>query len=217
VNAASTNHPSNASSRVFVVDDDQALRTMLVETLTAAGLVTHAYASADEFMADFDPRVTGCLVLDLNMPGTSGLELQHWLGPRGGHIPIIFLTGSADVPTAVEAMRAGAVDCLQKPVDPEVLLQRIGAALELEQRLRRVEDNVAENRRKLARLSTREREICEMLIEGLASKEIGRKLAISTRTIEHHRANVLHKIEAANVVELARILLSVRHGSAPPR
>jgi FixJ family two-component response regulator len=217
VNTTSIDHPTGAASCVFVVDDDEALRRLLVETLAKAGLVARAYASADDFIADFDPRLTGCLVLDLNLPGTSGLELQRWLAPRGGHLPIVFLTANADGPTADEAMRAGAIDCLQKPVDRDVLLERVGIALELEQRLRPVHSNVAVNRRKIALLSKRELEICELLIEGLASKEIARKLAISTRTVEHHRANVLHKVEAANVVELVRIFLSVRDSVAPPR
>ena len=213
--SSSVQRSTSTPSCVFVVDDDAALRAMLVVTLTKAGFAARAFASADEFIAAFDPRVSGCLLLDFNMPGTSGLELQRLLAARGVHLPIVFLTGKADVPKAVDAMRAGAIDILQKPFDRAVLIERIGAALALERRLRETEGSVAANRNKIALLTKRELQICELLVDGLASKEIARKLTISTRTVEHHRANVLRKIEASNVVELARIFLAARKTGPP--
>lgn len=202
---------------VCIIDDDDALRSMLVQTLEKAGFRTKPYASALEFSGAFDPSVPCCLLLDLSMPGMSGLQLQRWLAERGVHVPIVFLTGDADVPAAVEAMRGGAIDFLQKPIDRGILIERIRVAVAAEQRMRQIESNIATNRKKIARLTPRELQVCELLVHGLASKEIARKLEISTRTAEHHRASILRKIEATNVVELARIYLAARAQRTTPK
>lgn len=194
------------TSTVFVVDDDASVRDGLALQLEAAGFAVAAFASAEEFLGAPLPDGPGCLVLDVRMPGMSGPELQQELLVRGAYLPIIFLTGYGDIPLAVKTIQSGAVDFLTKPVDGQVLLERVQAALRLAEQARQRESNYQAIRQRLAGLTERERQVLELAIAGHANKEISRILSISARTVEHHRSHILLKTGAANLFELARMV-----------
>lgn len=189
----------SAPCKVYVVDDDAAVRNGLTAMFDAAGLAVEAYSSAKAFLDAYRPEWAGCLVLDVNMPDMTGPELQAELNHRGVQLPIIFLTAHGDIPMTVNAIKAGAVDFLTKPADGAVLLRLVRAALA---RSTQVSDG-------LASLTEREREIMVRVAAGLASKEIARELAISHRTVEIHRARVMQKMQARSVLELANIARSL--------
>ena len=187
---------------VFVVDDDEALREALCRLLEGAGWHVECYADGAAFLADYREERPGCLLLDIAMPGLSGLDVQRALKQRGLTIPIVFLTGHGDIPMAVEAMRAGAVDFLEKPVEGGALLKRVHRALGLDRERRAKHADVCEARRRYTRLSSREREVLALVGSGLSSKEIARKLGLSHRTVEAHRANVMRKMDARSLADL---------------
>lgn len=191
---------------VFVVDDDPAVRESMGLLMASAGLRSRGFSSAREFLTAYEPGTPGCLVLDLRMPGMSGIELQAEMERRSATLPIIFLTAYADVPTAVGAVRAGAVDFLQKPVDGGRLLKRVRDALGIDSRsrARRSEAEVARGR--LARLTAREAEVLRLVVEGSSNKAIARNLGISRRTVETHRARIMRKTDAASLADLIRIV-----------
>ncbi|NJD18010.1 MAG: response regulator transcription factor [Gemmatimonadetes bacterium] len=195
-----------ARPTVYIVDDDPAVRESMAMLMTSAGLGAFPFASAREFLEGYEPGVPGCLVLDVRMPGMSGTDLQAELERRGVELPIIFLTAYADVPMAVGALRAGAVDFLQKPVDAARLLGRVREALALDAaaRARRSESEGARTR--LSRLTPREREVLELVVAGHTNKGIARSLRISRRTVETHRARIMRKAAAASLPELIRIV-----------
>jgi FixJ family two-component response regulator len=186
-------------AKVYVVDDDAAVRNGLSAMFDAAGLAAEVYDSAAAFLAAHRAEWMGCLVLDLNMPHMSGLELQTELNRRGSTLPIIFLTGHGDIPLTVNAIKAGAVDFLTKPVNGALLLTRVRAALAQSMQ-------VSEG---LAGLTEREREVMVRVAAGYASKEIARELDISHRTVEIHRARVMQKMKSRSVLELANIVRSL--------
>jgi two-component system response regulator DctR len=193
---------------VFFVDDDAAVRDSITELVESVGLESEDYASASAFLDAFDPQRPGCLVLDVRMPEMSGLELQRRLNALGVNMPVIVLTGHADVPMAVEAMKAGAVDFLQKPYRDQALLDSINAALSMDSATRRssIEADSLDQRR--ATLTEREREVLDLLLAGRISKEIARVLAISPRTVEAHRRNLLQKFGVGSAKELLRLFAS---------
>jgi two-component system response regulator DctR len=193
---------------VFVVDDDAAVRDSIAELIESVGLQAECYASAAEFLDKLAPRRPGCLVLDVRMAEMSGLELQQRLNTLGISMPVIMLTGHGDVTMAVEAMKAGAVDFLQKPYREQALLDSINAALMKDATDRRSEavDETLDLR--LAGLTEREREVLNHLRMGKTSKEIARILAISPRTAEVHRRNLLRKLGFRTVKELMLVLAS---------
>jgi FixJ family two-component response regulator len=198
---------------VFVVDDDDAVRDSLRLLLKSAGMACEVFASAQEFLSTYEPSRPGCLVLDVRMPGMSGLEMQHELNLRGAMIPVIFITGHGDIPMAVEAMQHGAFDFLQKPFRDQELLDRVQRALtrDLENRIRlRQTDRI---RDRLATLSPREREVLELVTQGKANKMVAGDLGVSQRTVEIHRAHVMQKMEAGSLAELVRMMMAI----APPR
>jgi two-component system response regulator FixJ len=201
------------SQTVFVVDDDDAVRNSLRLLLKSAGLSTEIAASAQEFLSNYDTAHPGCLVLDVRMPGMSGLEMQHELNVRGATIPVIFITGHGDIPMAVEAMQHGAFDFLQKPFRDQELLDRVQRALtrdtEYRARLRQT-DRIRE---RLASLSPREREVLDLVTQGKANKIVAGDLGVSQRTVEIHRAHVMQKMEAGSLAELVRMMMAV----APPQ
>jgi FixJ family two-component response regulator len=205
---------------VHVVDDDAAVRQGLEQMLGAAGFEVRAFASAEAFLAACKEGCAGCVVLDVAMPGMSGPELQAALLDRGLDLPIVFLTGHGDVPTSVRAMKAGAVDFLEKPVAGATLIATVHNAMALE--ARRHEDQAlrAVAQARYAKLTGREREIMALAVRGLANKEIGKQLELSHRTVEIHRARAMRKMHAANLLELARAaaLCGIADGSggAPP-
>ncbi len=194
-------------STVFVVDDDDAVRTSLRLLLKSVGLPVETYASAQEFLDAFDAERAGCLVLDIRMPGMSGLELQQKLNELHAIVPIVFITGHGDVPMAVEAMQHGAVDFIQKPFRDQDLIDRINQALEKDRENR---DGLRERdviRRRIGQLTPREREVLELVTKGKANKVIAGDLDVSQRTVEIHRARVMEKMGASSLAHLVRMVI----------
>ena len=192
---------------VFVVDDDEAVRTSLRLLLKSVGLPVETFASAQEFLDQFDPRRAGCLVLDIRMPGMSGLELQQHLNDRHSIMPIVFITGHGDVPMAVEAMQAGAVDFIQKPFRDQDLIDRINRALDKDREMRSELRERDEIRRRMSQLTPREREVLELVTQGKANKVIAGDLNVSQRTVEIHRARVMEKMGANSLAHLVRMVI----------
>jgi FixJ family two-component response regulator len=195
---------------VFVVDDDEAVRTSLRLLLKSVGLQVETFASAQEFLDQFDPDRAGCLVLDIRMPGMSGLELQQQLNERHSIMPIVFITGHGDVPMAVEAMQAGAVDFIQKPFRDQDLIDRINRALEKDKAMRGSLRERDEIRRRMSQLTPREREVLELVTQGKANKVIAGDLNVSQRTVEIHRARVMEKMGAASLAHLVRMVIEAQ-------
>lgn len=195
---------------VFVVDDDEAVRASVAMLLESVTLPVETFASGREFLDAWAGDRPGCLVLDLRMPGLSGLELQERLAERGSRLPIIFLTGHGDVPDAVAAMRAGAVDFLRKPFRDQDLLDRIQQALEVDRARRTAAGERAELAARLERLTPREREVLDRVVAGQPNKQIAAELGVSDRTVEIHRARAMAKMEAASLAELVRLVLRAR-------
>jgi two-component system, LuxR family, response regulator FixJ len=195
---------------VYVVDDDQAVRSSLSLLMKSVGLRCLAFASAAEFLRGYDPERSSCLVADVRMPGMSGLELQSELGERQIDIPIVFITGYGDVPMAVEAMKAGAVDFIQKPFRDQELLDCINTALQEDGERRSARADASEAHKRLATLTPREAEVLDKVVLGCANKVIALDLGVSQRTVELHRARVMQKMGVRSVAELVRIVEKVR-------
>ena len=187
---------------VFIVDDDAAVRDSIQELVESVGLRAEGYASAFAFLDSFQPRHSGCLVLDVRMAAMSGLALQERLNELGFNIPVIVLTGHGDVPMAVQAMKAGAVDFIQKPYRDQTLLDSINAALVLDAAARHLANAAESLEHQLATLTEREREVLNQTLTGSTSKEIARELSVSPRTVEAHRQNLLRKLGIGTVKEL---------------
>ncbi len=202
---------------VNIVDDDEAVRSAMRLLLKSVGLPAVAYASAQQFLDSYDPSYPGCVVLDVRMPGMSGLELQQLLNLRGAMIPVIFITGHGDVPMAVEAMQHGAFDFLQKPFRDQDLLERVQRAL-TKDRANRVQ--LRERHRLRERrdsLTHREREILNLMTRGKPNKVMAADLGVSQRTVEIHRARVMEKMHAASLAQLVRMAMDLDQDTAPPR
>jgi two-component system response regulator FixJ len=195
------------ASTVFVVDDDEAVRNSLRFLLKSVGLATQTLASAREFLDSYKPQQPGCLVLDVRMPGMSGLELQQQLNLRGAVIPVIFITGHGDVPMAVEAMQQGAFDFLQKPFRDQDLIDRIQRALERDSRNRTTLAQHTKIRERLDSLTEREREVLTLITRGMPNKVMAAELGVSQRTVEIHRARIMEKSGAASLAQLVRMVL----------
>ena len=195
------------ASTVFVVDDDEAVRNSLRFLLKSVGLATQTLASAREFLDSYRPQQPGCLVLDVRMPGMSGLELQQQLNLRGAVIPVIFITGHGDVPMAVEAMQQGAFDFLQKPFRDQDLIDRIQRALERDSRSRTTLAQHTKIRERLDSLTEREREVLTLITRGMPNKVMAAELGVSQRTVEIHRARIMEKSGAASLAQLVRMVL----------
>jgi len=193
-----------AEPTVFVVDDNPGLRRSLQSLLEAARLPVETYASAQEFLERYDSERPGCMVLDVRLRRENGLELQEELRRRHVTLPIIVMTGYGDVPTSVRAFKGGAIDFLQKPVDPKKLLTRIREALELDRQGRAIAVQRAAVLAGIARLTPRERQVMNLLAIGNSSKEVAATLKISARTVEGHRRVVLRKMGVSSVAHLAR-------------
>jgi FixJ family two-component response regulator len=190
---------------VFVVDDYTPGRKSISRLLHAAGFVVAAFASAQEFLAQYDPAARGCLVLDLAMPDVSGLELQSILAEKGSFLPIVFLTAHGDVSTSVQAMKHGAVDFLTKPVNDEDLLAAVRVAMEKDRVLRREQTELFEIRERLTTLTPREREVLEYVVAGRLNKQIASDLGTVEQTVKVHRAHVMQKMKVHSVAELVRL------------
>jgi len=201
-----------ATTAVFVVDDDEGVRTSLSILLDSAGYRPVAFAAAGGFLAQYDLASPGCLLLDVRMPGMSGMELLQELSRRGAFLPVIFITGHGDVPMAVEAMKSGAFDFLQKPFSPRDLLDRIARALTADAEARHALSLTDELRRRHSTLTPREKEVMDLIIAGNANKVIAMDLGLSERTVEIHRARVMEKMATRSVAHLVRMALAL----APP-
>ncbi|MBL1264020.1 response regulator transcription factor [Methylomicrobium sp. RS1] len=200
---------------VFIVDDEYPVRHSLGLMMETAGYAYRTFGSAEDFLQNYRPGQPGCLLLDVNLPGLNGDELQTELIRRKIRLPIIFLTAYGDIPMTVRAIKAGAVDFLTKPVPRELLLERIRTVLEHEAQ---VNEQAAEHAQSMSQqygLTSREMEIMALIVEGRPNKEIARQLGISYRTVEIHRARILKKTGTTNPLELARLCESVRSSPLP--
>jgi FixJ family two-component response regulator len=192
---------------VYVIDDDEAVRDSMGMLLESADLPYRCFASADSFLKEHEDSQRGCLVLDIRMPGMTGIDLQMELTQAGSSLPIIFITGHGDVPMAVEAMRRGAFDFLRKPINEVNFLERIANALDRETGDWQHKLDRDQARQRIAALSEREREVFERVAEGMANKLVASELGISERTVEVHRSQVMKKLDARTLAQLVRIYL----------
>jgi len=199
-----------AEPTVYIVDDELIIRIILEDIFNAANLPVESYASAEDFLVTYSPDNPGCLLLDIIMPGMNGLELQKVLTAQGNKTPVIFLTGSGDVPIAVEAMKAGAADFIEKPVEAKTVLKCVNKAmkLDLQRRYERLQRSQVEQR--IALLTPREYEVMNWVIQGKSNKMIARILHISSRTVEVHRKKVIDKMQARSVADLVQMVLKAQ-------
>jgi FixJ family two-component response regulator len=201
---------------VFIVDDDVAVRDSLGMLLEAAGYAAEAFQCAADFLDNLTPSTRGCLILDVRMPDMDGLDLQKELIRRGARLPVIFLTGHGTIPATVRAIKAGAMDFLTKPVDGPALLAHVEKALKQGSAQQKRIDSYQAAASRLATLTDREREVLTLAVAGHVSKEIAQRLGISSRTVEIHRAHILQKTGASNLLEVARITGLLESGQEPP-
>ena len=198
---------------IYIVDDDEDIRNSLSRSLRTRGYATEVFASAADYLESNSAGQAGCLILDYGMPEMSGLELQQEVIKRGFKTPIIFITGHGGVQEAVQAMKFGAVDFLEKPFQADKLIQRIDAALALDAKARASDETVHAARRRLDSLTQREREIAEFLVMNpgqSSSKDVARHLDISPRTVDHHRARILEKMNVVSVADLVNLAIATR-------
>ncbi|MDT8437434.1 MAG: response regulator [Wenzhouxiangellaceae bacterium] len=200
----------DAVRRVWVVDDDADVRGSLELLLETSGFETRLFESAEQLLATIEPQSRGCLLLDVRLPGIDGLALQAELKQRAIDLPIVFMSGHGDIPMAVRAVNAGALDFIEKPFSDDRLIELLTTALNREAARHAVSRDRRELEHRLDRLTPREREVLEGLVDGKLSKQIAADLDISPRTVELHRARVLKKMEVANAAELVRLLLDTR-------
>ena len=200
---------------VYVIDDEPVVREHLVMLLRSAGLIAETYASAEAFLSVCEAKRSGCMLLDVSMPGMSGPDLQSELTSRGIRLPIIYLSACEEITVATQVIRVGALDFLTKPVDGQLLIDRVKAALAHEAAKRERERAHAELRKRISVLTEREREVLTQMMRGHSNKEIARIFGISHRTVEMHRANILAKTETANLLELARLAEACEFFSSP--
>lgn len=195
---------------VFIVDDDQAVARSLAWLIGSVRLKVETFASAQAFLDGYDAAKSGCLVLDVRMPGLSGLELQERLAAQRIRVPIIFITGHGDVQMAVRAVQAGAFDFVEKPFNDQDLLDRIQKAIALDAELREKEAQRAQLRSLFASLTPREREVLDRVVEGMSNKAIANSLGLSAKTVEVHRAKVMDKMHARSVSDLVKLSIQNR-------
>lgn len=196
------------SPLIAIIDDDGAVRRSLVEVLKTYGFETIEFDSGREFLDNRNKRRFDCILLDVRMPGVDGLEVQKQLRRRHASIPIIFITGHGDIPLAVRAMREGAFDFVEKPVQDDILTVSIEAALASARRVCSDNAEAEATQQRMRQLTRREREVMQLVVEGHSSTAIGAILGISSRTADHHRARVLEKLSATSVANLIRLVLS---------
>jgi RNA polymerase sigma factor (sigma-70 family) len=190
---------------VFVVDDDVSAREGIQDLLQSLGLPVRSFGSPEEFLQGPHPDVPGCIILDVRLPGTSGLEFQRILIEAGIHLPIIFVTGHGDIPMAVTAMKAGAIEFLTKPVREQSLLDAVNIGLESDRVRREESKRVSELQQRFELLTPREREIFAHVVTGCPNKQVAARLGLSEMTVKVHRSQIMKKMQAASIVDLARI------------
>ena len=196
---------TEAAPVVIIVDDDQSFRTFLGRLVSTIGLKAILYASAEEFLAARPPDGPACLVLDVQMPGLSGLDLQRELARTGHLLPIVFITGHGDIPMTVEAMKAGAVGFLAKPLRNQDLLDAVKEGISIDREARQRRDEVAELRKRYESLTAREREVFALVVTGSLNKQIALQLGTTERTVKAHRGQMVQKMQADSVADLVRM------------
>ncbi len=207
------------SQTIYVVDDDQAVRESLQWLLESVGLPARTFASAQEFLDAYQPDGGGCVVLDVRMPDMSGLEVQKRLTEMGNSLPVIIITGHGDVPMAVRALKAGAVDFIEKPFNDQTLLERIQECLEKERQRREERAYRQVLRERMRHLTQRERQVLDGVVAGKVSRAIADELGISGKTVEAHRANIIRKMGASSLAELITMCITMglmEKGQEPP-
>ena len=200
---------STPTATVFVIDDDAGIRRSFALLLRSVGLDVETFTSADEFLTQYDIRRPGCLILDVRMPGMSGLELQKQLNQRGIRLPVIFISAHGEIPMVVQVLRAGALDFFQKPYSPQAMVERIQDAIERDDSNRQAIVNRNEVASRFALLSVREQQVMRMLASGLSTKAIGSQLDISSKTVDNHRARIFEKVQIDNAAQLATLVLKL--------
>ncbi len=196
---------SEREPTVFVVDDDDAVRRSTERLLRSHGIRVESFASARAFLDNARVDAPSCLVLDVYLPGLSGLDLQHELDRSGVRIPIIFITGRGSIPMTVRAMKAGAVEFLTKPVRSQQLLAAVRAAIERDRTVQRARDEVAALQERFERLTPREREVMALVVAGMLNKQVAGELKMAERTVKFHRAHVMKKMQAESIADLVRM------------
>jgi FixJ family two-component response regulator len=196
---------SDPTQVIFVIDDDASMRNAISRLFNAVGLTVRMFASAHEFLDSKLPDIPGCIVLDVRLPGLSGLDLQREMVARGIHIPIVFITGHGDIPMSVQAMKAGAVEFLTKPFRDQDLLDAVSAGIHRDRKARKQRAELAELRDNLAYLTQREREVMSLVVAGLLNKQIALRLGTSEKTIKIHRSHVMRKMHADSLAKLVKM------------
>jgi RNA polymerase sigma factor (sigma-70 family) len=199
---------SGRAPTVYVVDDDASTRELLVWLMKRNDLAVEAFADARAFLAAYRAGDPGCLVLDLNMPGMSGLDLQQYLKEQGVAVPVIFLSGRADIPRAVQAVREGAIDFIEKPFDYKRVVELVRECLERDRAERARGDRRRAVSERLGQLTQREREVLDLVVAGRMNREIAEALDISIKTVEAHRARLMEKLEVGSVAELVQAVVA---------
>ena len=207
---------SESEPTVFIVDDDSAVLKALRLLVKSLRMNVETYLSAQEFLDSYDPARPGCLVLDVRMPGISGLELQEKLRQRNISIPVIIMTGYGEVAVAVEAMKKNAMEFLEKPINGQVLLDRIQKAIAKDARIRQEQAAQKTVASRLALLTPRERQVMDLVIVGKLNKVIARELGISPKTVEFHRSNIMKKMKVESLAELVRLVIESGRIDIPP-
>ena len=199
---------SEPAATVFVVDDDASTRELLEWLMRREGLPVEAYADAGAFLRACSPGRAGCLLLDLDMPGMSGLDVQHSLKATGVLLPVIFLSGRADIPKAVQAVREGAIDFVEKPFDYKRVVELVHQCLERDRASRAARERRRQAGERLAQLTQREREVLDLVVAGKINREIADALDISIKTVEAHRAHLMEKLAVSSVAELVQAVVA---------
>jgi FixJ family two-component response regulator len=199
---------------VFVVDDDKAVRKSLERLIKSVGLTVQTFSSAREFLESDSSDGPSCLVLDVRMPGLSGIDLQKELDKIGYNIPIIFITGYGDIPMSVRTMKRGAIDFLTKPINDQDLLDAIHRAIEKDKQTRREQDEIRTTQKRVDLLTPREREVFSLVVTGMLNKQIAYDLGLSEKTVKVHRSRVMDKMQADSLAELVRLAYKVGIGSS---
>ncbi len=205
---------AGTEATVFVIDDDELVRFALGRQLGSAGWRTRAYGSGEEFLEDYSPEWAGCLLLDVNLPSLGGLELHRVLSDTGCSLPVIFLTGYGDIDMGVQAMKSGAFDFLTKPWEEERLFHAVGEAIQADLRSRERQDELGITRDAYARLTPREREVCELVATGLLNKQVAYRLGVTEKTVKVHRARVMRKMGVESLAELVHLVEQMGLGLA---